>query len=131
MKRSFNWTLQTMDLLSELHSALSETYEEWNIFISPDADVSYFSNLDEPLNNSPEFRHAAHAGRSLRSIKETFERLRNHQQKLVLLRDSLTKFSQTVRWSISTFSRPLFVMSNVPLTGLYSFNSVCLLRATK
>ena len=78
MKRSFNWTLQTMDLLSELHGALSETVEEWNTFISLDTDVGYFSDLDEPLSNSPEFRYAAHAGRSLRSIKETFERLRNH-----------------------------------------------------
>ena len=120
-----------MDLLSELHGALSETVEEWNTFISPDADVGYFSDLDEPPSNSPEFRHAAHAGRSLSSIKETFERLRNHQQKLVLLKDSLSIFSQAVRWSISTFSCLLFVMSNVLLTGLYSLNSVCLLRATK
>jgi hypothetical protein len=107
-----------MELLNELHGVLSEIYEEWNTFISPDADVGYFSDLDEPLSsNSPKFPHAAHAGRSLRSIKETFERLRNHRQKLDLLRDSLTKFSRTVRWSISTFSRPLFIMCDVPLTG--------------
>ena len=106
-----------MELLSELHGVLSETFQEWNTFISPDADVGYFSDLDEPPSNSPKFRHAAHAGRSLRSIKETFERLRDHREKLVLLRDSLTKFSLAVRWSIFTFSRSLFAMNDVPLTG--------------
>jgi hypothetical protein len=106
-----------MELLSELHGVLSETYEEWNTFISPDADVGYFSDLDELPSNSPEFRHAAHVGRSLRNIKETFERLRNHRQKLVSLTDSLTKFSLAVRWSIFGSSGPLFVMNDVPLTG--------------
>jgi hypothetical protein len=86
-----------MELLSELHGVLSETFEEWNTFISPDGDVGYFSDLDKFPANSPEFRHAAHAGRSLRSIKEAFERLRNLQQKLVSLIDSLTKFSVGVR----------------------------------
>jgi len=103
-----------MELLNELHSVLSETYEEWNTFISPDADVGYFSDLDEFPSNSPEFRHAAHAGRSLRNIKETFERLRNHRQKLVSLTDSLDNFSQAVRWSSS--GSP-FVMNDVTLTG--------------
>jgi hypothetical protein len=99
MKKSFNWTLQTMELLSELRGVLSETFEEWNTFISPDGDIGYFSDLDE-FPNSPEFRHA---GQSLRNIKEAFERLRNHRQKLVSLTDSLNKFSLAVRWSIFTF----------------------------
>jgi hypothetical protein len=106
-----------MELLSELHGVLSETFEEWNTFISPDADVGYFSDLDEFPSNSPKFCHAAHASRSLRNIKETFERLRNHRQKLVSLTDSLTKFSLAVRRSIFSFSRSLFVMNDVPLTG--------------
>jgi hypothetical protein len=131
MAQSFNWTLQTMELLSDLHGVLSETSEEWNTFISLDADIGYFSDLDESPSNLSEFRHKGSASRSLRNIKEAFDRLRNHQQKLVSLRNSLAQFSLAVRWNLSIFSRSLFVVNEVPLTERFSLSFVCLLRTTK
>jgi hypothetical protein len=89
-----------MELLSELHGVLSETFEEWKAFISLDADIGYFSDLDEFSRNSPDSSYAAQAGRSLCSIKEAFERLQSRRQKLALLTDDLTKFSVAVRWSV-------------------------------
>jgi len=86
-----------MELLSELLGVLSETIEEWNTFISPDSDVGYFSDLDQFPSYSLEFRQPADAGRSLRSIKETFERLQNHQQKLRSLTVFLSRDFTVVR----------------------------------
>lgn len=97
MKTSFNWTLLRMDLLTELLGVLSGTVDEWNTFISSHGNVGYFSDLDEFASNSPKFRHPDHAGQSLRSIKEAFERLENHQQSLISLTESLSRDFMTVR----------------------------------
>jgi hypothetical protein len=97
MKASFNWTLLRMDLLTKLLCVLSGTIDEWDTFISSHGDVGYFSDLDEFASNSPEFRRPDHAGQSLRSIKEAFERLKNHRRALVSLRESLSRDFSTVR----------------------------------
>jgi hypothetical protein len=89
-----------MELLNELLGVLSGTIEEWNTFISPDSDVDYFSDLVEFPSHSVEFRQPADAGRSLRSIKETFGRLRNHQRKLKSLTISMSRDFTVVGYNI-------------------------------
>jgi hypothetical protein len=99
MQRAFDWTFQRMDLLSELVDVLSGTIDEWNTFISPNGDVGYFSDLvDFPRStNSREFRELGCPSSSLRNIKETFEKLKTHRQRLESLTESLSRNFEPVR----------------------------------
>jgi hypothetical protein len=91
MNTSFDWTSQRMELVDKLLVVLSGTIREWNTFISSDGDVGYFSDLDEYPRSSPEFCQSGHAGQSLRSIKQAFGRLENDLERLISLKESLTR----------------------------------------
>jgi hypothetical protein len=86
-----------MELISELLDTLSDIIREWDAFIFPDSDVGYFSDLDDFLCNSLKSYYCTYATRSLRGIKETFDRLQNYRQKLRSLRESLSRDFTTVR----------------------------------
>lgn len=81
-----------MDLVTKLHCVLSGTIREWNVFISREGDVAYFSDLDE----FPSPCRPGHAD-SLRSIKQTFGELENDRQKLISLKESLDRDFSVVR----------------------------------
>ena len=99
MQRAFDWTLQRMDLLSELIDVLSGTMDEWNTFISLNGDIGYFSDLDEfPSSaNSHEIRELGCPGSSLRNIKQSFEKLKTYRQRLESLTQSLSRNFEAVR----------------------------------
>jgi hypothetical protein len=88
-----------MDLLSELIDVLSGTIDEWNTFISLNGDIGYFSDLDEfPRSTNPhDFRELNYPGWSLRNIKQTFEKLKTHRQRLESLTESLSRNFEAVR----------------------------------
>ena len=94
-----------MQQLNEFHRVLSGVLRKWETFSSEGGDLGYFSDLDKFPTNSPQFREAAHAGRSLRSIKRAFDELLGLEQDLVLLKQSLIEFSRGVRHGI--FFSPL------------------------
>jgi hypothetical protein len=97
MKASFDCTHQRIMLLNKLLCVLSGIICEWNSFISPNGDVSYFSDLDKSPSNSLEFPQPDHAGQSLRSIKKTFDKLEKERQRLIFLKEELSKDFETVR----------------------------------
>jgi hypothetical protein len=97
MKISFDWTLQRMQLLSELIVVLSGNIDQWNAFSSPDSEINYFSDIDKFPSNSPEFKHGCYAGPTLRRINKTFERFETHRQKLESLKESLSTDFEAVR----------------------------------
>jgi hypothetical protein len=109
MKISFHWTRQRIDLLAKLLRVLSGTIREWNTFISLDGGLGYFSDLEKPPSNSLEIPHPDHAGQSLRSIKQTFDKLENKKQRLISFQEKLSSGLEMVRWSIT--SQP-FKISN-------------------
>jgi hypothetical protein len=98
IKRSFNWTLERMQLLGKFINVLSGTLKQWNAFVSPDGgDIDYFSDLQHPFPiKSPESQDHCAAGRSLRAIRKTFGNLQDLLQKLELLRDDLGRDFKTV-----------------------------------
>jgi hypothetical protein len=99
MQRAFDWTFQRMDLLGELIDVLSGTIAEWNTFISPNGDIGYFRDLDElpRSTNSREFREVSCFGSSIRNIKQTFDKLKTHRQRLESLTESLSRNFEAVR----------------------------------
>ena len=87
-----------MDLVTELLDTLSGIIHEWNTFLAPGGDWVFFDALGRVPSNSAEFNHPDYAaGRSLRSIKQTFERLENTRQRLLSLEKSLLGDFSTVR----------------------------------
>jgi hypothetical protein len=87
-----------MDLVTELLDTLSGIIHEWNTFLAPGGDWVFFSAVGRVPSNSPEFRHPDYAaGQSLRSIKQTFERLENNRQRLLSLEKSLSGDFSVVR----------------------------------
>lgn len=96
MNKSFHWTNQRMHLVTKLLGVLSGILQEWNTFISSGGDIGYLSDLATIPTNSPEFRHPDHAGQSLRSIKQQFEKLEYDRQKLVSLKESFSSDFSTV-----------------------------------
>jgi hypothetical protein len=86
-----------MQELNNYHRVLSGVIRKWDTFSCKGGDLGYFSDLDKFPTHSPEFRQAAHAGRSLRSIKGDFDELLDLEQDLVSLKHSLIEFSRGVR----------------------------------
>lgn len=89
MKKTFDWTQQTRELLFRLLDKISEATKAWTRFNSLDGDIGYFSG---PSPNPSGSQHH----RSLRAIKETFEMLEDLQQKLELLDKSCNNSAQAV-----------------------------------
>jgi hypothetical protein len=103
MQEGFDWTAQRMDLLNELLPILSGLVDEWDSFISPNGDIEYFSDLDEPPGNSQKPRELGCPSSSLRNIKQTFEKLEMYRQRLESLKYSLIKDFEVVRSSDQPF----------------------------
>ena len=93
MKESFDWTLQTIELLSELLGVLSKMVKAWDTFSSCGGDIGYFSDIDASPNIS------TYACRSLRAIKEAFEKLEDHRQRLLLLKERCYGFARAVSYN--------------------------------
>jgi len=81
-----------MELLTKLLDVISEMATAWDIFSSPNGDISYFSDLDFSLGISPPPTGPA----KLRAIKETFEMLDGLRRKLLLLDQSCQNSAQAV-----------------------------------
>ena len=90
VKKSFDWTHQTMELVSQLLDVLSETIKAWDIFNSSDGDIGYFSDIDSL--DTPRFRTRL----SLCAIKEIFEILEGLQRKLLFLEKSCRNSAEAV-----------------------------------
>ena len=103
MQKSFDWTTQRLDLINELLHVLSRLVNEWDTFISPNGDIGYFSDLDEFPRNSHESRELGCPSSSLRNIKQTFEKLEMHCQRLQSLKESLVREFGVVRPLIRLF----------------------------
>jgi hypothetical protein len=97
MKTSFDWTLQKMQLLSELIVVLSGYIDQWDAFSSRDSEINYFTDIDKFPNNSPEFKHGCYAGPTLQRINKTFKKFETHRQKLGSLKESLSTDFEAVR----------------------------------
>jgi hypothetical protein len=97
MKACFEWTRQKMDLVRELLDTLSDLLHEWSKFISPDGDWVFFSDLVDFPTNMSHAQHLDRAGQSLRSIKQTFGELESDRNKLVSIKESLSRDFSTVR----------------------------------
>lgn len=93
LKKSFDWTQQTIQLLNKLLSALSKTNEAWKRFDSRNGDISYFEDID----SSKDFANSR-AWLLLRAIKETFGNLEDLEQKLRLSKGSCNNLAQAVRF---------------------------------
>ncbi|KAH8588290.1 hypothetical protein B0O99DRAFT_693577 [Bisporella sp. PMI_857] len=92
IKKSFDWTHQTMDLLSQLLDVLSETIKAWEIFNSPSGDINYFSDI-----YSSQDAQQPRTRLSLRAIKETMETMEGLQQKLFLLDKSCRNSAEALQ----------------------------------
>jgi hypothetical protein len=44
VKKTYDWTHQTIELLTQLSDVLSETIKAWEMFTYPDGDICYFLN---------------------------------------------------------------------------------------
>lgn len=95
--------MRTQELLSSLHDVLSSTLREYDLFICPDGDISYFSDLICEANDStPSIRE------SLRQIKECFVCLQHPRCKLELLQHSCTKRMKDVSKIVPAISPDLY-----------------------
>jgi hypothetical protein len=91
VKETFDWTQQTIKLLSQLLGVISETITTWNRFNSSDKDIGSFSGINSSLVVS-QFRIPL----SLCAIKKTFQTLKGLQQRFLLLDKSCRDKAQTV-----------------------------------
>ena len=109
MKKTFDWTWKTIQLLSRLRGALSGTIKFWERFNS--GDINYFLDLD----SSDPVQHRI--GLSLHAINETFETMEGLQGKLDILHESCRDSADAVSrcfYSIATlflYNNPLLLTS--------------------
>jgi hypothetical protein len=121
VKKTYDWTQKTRELLNQLINVLSELTNEWEAFKSSDGDIRYFSDIRDvqstaqacsdpslySIEDTPEkiFKDTNeeirtsqdHTHRSLRAVKEMFEKLHILRQKLVALRNSSQNSAEDVR----------------------------------
>jgi len=121
VKKTYDWTQKTRELLSQLINVLSELINEWEAFNSSNGDICYFSDVRGAQSTTQAHSRPSllsikntldkifkattgdirtsqdHTHRSLRAIKEMFEKLYILQQKLVALRDSSQNSAEDVR----------------------------------
>jgi hypothetical protein len=81
IEQHLHWNVQTTQLLNELRSHLCPTLKAWDRFNEPSGDKCYFSDITEQKPR-----------RRLNSIKASFERLNDLDDKLVSL-DRATELS--------------------------------------
>ena len=89
---TFDWTQQTMELLSQLLDVISKPIKAWQSFNSSNGDIGYFSRI-ESLSDISQCRTRL----SLRAINETFQNLKSLQQTLLLLEKSCRQSAEAVR----------------------------------
>lgn len=142
MKETYDWTQKTRELLSQLINVLSELNNEWEAFKSSDGDIRYFSDVSDvqstaqacgdlsllSIKDTPEkpFKDVNeeirtsqdHTHRSLRAIKEMFEKLHILCQKLEALRKSSQRSADDVR--VGRQSRDIS-FSAMTFTGINSY----------
>lgn len=97
-KLAFDWTVQTLGLLSHLNCVLSNTIEEWNSFSIAGGDLSYFRDTKIA-------RISRRAHRSLRAIKATFGQLQRLQKKVDLLKEHCVQYKGNVSKGIISLHR--------------------------
>ncbi|KAF2182121.1 hypothetical protein K469DRAFT_245084 [Zopfia rhizophila CBS 207.26] len=90
MQKTFDWTGQMIELLCELKNLLSETNQAWETFNCSDGDISFFKDLDS-LNDSSHLVCLA-----LRTIKDTFQKLKRLEQNLVRWEEFCLTLAQIV-----------------------------------
>jgi hypothetical protein len=93
-KADFDWACQVTDILSRLHSVLSDTIVWWKSFSSPREDISYFGGT------------SANAQRFLRAIRSIFRDLEGDEKRLGVLKSRCTEFLRAVS---RMFFHPLLV----------------------
>lgn len=93
IREAFDWTLKTMSLLRMLDGVLSGTIDAWKSFCSPDNDIGYFQDTD------------ATARRSFHSIQAIFRQLQDHQRRMVVLNESCSNFSETLKLRLNLESK--------------------------
>jgi len=111
LKKIYDWTQPTIELLSNLEHDLSGLLQEWETFHSPSGDIGYFSSI------------SGRGSKLLWAIKETFEKLDFLRQRLVHLKDSSRRCAEDV--SFAKFG------SNSTDTLTHSYNSACSYKAIK
>jgi hypothetical protein len=111
VKRAFDWTWKTIDLLRHLREALSGTIKFWERFKCPNGDIGYFYDA----NSSDPVQHQI--GLLLHAIEETFETMEGLQQKLDVLHescrdsaDAVSRYFQLVAMRF-LYGRPLVLTS--------------------
>ena len=121
MKETYDWTQKTRQLLSQLINVLSELTNEWEAFKSSDGDICYFSDFRDVQSTAQVCGHRSllfikdtskkifkvtneeirtsqdHTHRSLRAIKEMFEKLDILRRKLEALSSSSRNSADDVR----------------------------------
>jgi len=92
IQETFDWTVQTVKLISRLDHRLSWTIEAWERFNAADGDFRYFCGIHSMPNLSQQRAHLY-----LPEIKETYKRLKALHRDLVNLENMCDKSMKLVR----------------------------------
>jgi hypothetical protein len=90
VKKTFDWTRQTAELLSRLNEALSGMITFWERFNSLHGDIGYFANIQSSEASKQ------HVESSLRAINDAFETLQGLQRALNLMSDFCQDYANAV-----------------------------------
>lgn len=92
-KRAVDWTRQAINLLRNLEGVLSQLIRAWDSFISEDGDIGYFKDTDLAAISTNSLQ-------SLRTIKATFQQLREHQRTIEQLKECCVDFQTSVSYTL-------------------------------
>jgi hypothetical protein len=81
LKDVFDWTVQSIDLLTKLMMVLSETNKAWEVFASPGGDISYLQYAEDSPKVQDQISH------TLEGITHSFEGLKYLQRRLISLNE--------------------------------------------
>jgi hypothetical protein len=97
-KEAFEWTQQTMKLLSQLLDGTSRTINAWDGFNDHNGDIGYFSNVEmsEKCGTSQDRIEIW-----LRAIDESFKELEDLRRRLKILRGDCLRSAESVRFPSS------------------------------
>jgi hypothetical protein len=95
VKKTFDWTQQSKELLRKLQVQLSKTIAEWKRFSSKDGDIGYFQDIKPPTAPSKD-PSKYRAGLALGTVKEMFEAMEELYQTLRHLQDDFKDSAKAV-----------------------------------
>jgi hypothetical protein len=85
IQETFNWTVQTTELISRLDHRLSSTIEAWKMFNAADGDFRYFTGMSQQRARLylPEIKVAFEGLQALHIVLVNLEKSCHQSMKLV------------------------------------------------